>query len=113
MPLFATGKFTFWHTSHFAFAVSLECTSFPHLSRMEKYHELREYKNQHGNCDVATKYSPNPALGRWVSTQRSEYKKFRDGTSKHMTQEKINKLNRLGFKWEMLPNRSNSSSDEE
>jgi len=79
----------------------------------EKFHELREYNHLHGNCDVATKYSPNPALGRWVSTQRSEYKKFQQGRSKHMTQDKIDKLNQLGFKWEMLPNRSGSSSDEE
>ena len=79
----------------------------------EKYNELIEYKRIFGNCDVATKFGPNPALGRWVSTQRSEYKKFHQSArgSKHMTQEKIDKLDRIGFKWEMLPSRSSSDED--
>lgn len=79
----------------------------------EKYNELRLYKTQVGNCDVATKYGPNPALGRWVSTQRSEYKKFNDGVSKHLTQQKIDALNLIGFKWEMLPSRGEGGADED
>jgi hypothetical protein len=88
-------------------------------SWMLKYNELKLFLEQHGHCDVATKYGPNPALGRWVSTQRSEYKLFlrTGGRSKHMTQTKINMLNSLGFKWEMVPtttttNRSSDSSIE-
>lgn len=80
-------------------------------SWMFKYNELREYADHHGNCDVPTKYAPNPALGRWVSTQRSEYKAMQKaGRSRHMTQSKISMLTELGFKWEMLPNRSSGSS---
>jgi Helicase associated domain len=80
-------------------------------SWMLKYTELQQYKLAHGNCDVATKYGPNPALGRWVSTQRSEYKILqRDGRSKHMTQSKIAMLNNLGFRWEMIPTKSSSPS---
>lgn len=87
-------------------------------SWMHKYHELEAFLRKHGHCNVATKYAPNPALGRWVSTQRSEYKKFQKSRrsggggnkSKHMTQTKIDMLNGLGFKWEMLPNRSSGSS---
>lgn len=78
-----------------------------------KYQELQRYHSLHGNCDVATKYQANPALGRWVSTQRSEYKKFKKGRSKHMTQLKIDKLELLGFKWEMLPNRNSGSSEDD
>ena len=81
-------------------------------SWLEKFNELRAYKERYGNCDVATKYADNPALGRWVSTQRSEYKKFQTGHSKHMNQEKIDKLNRLGFKWEMIQNNRGSSDEE-
>ena len=77
----------------------------------EKYHELCQFKERHGNCDVPTKYTPNPALGRWVSTQRSEYKKFLKGSSKLMTRQKIASLNRIGFKWEMIPSRSSSDED--
>jgi Helicase associated domain len=78
---------------------------------MLKYTELQQYKIAYGHCDVATKYGPNPALGRWVSTQRSEYKILqRDGRSKHMTQSKIAMLNNLGFRWEMIPAKSSSPS---
>lgn len=77
----------------------------------EKYHELFQFKERHGNCDVPTKYTPNPALGRWVSTQRSEYKKFLKGSSKLMTRQKVALLNRIGFKWEMIPSRSSSDED--
>ena len=82
-------------------------------SWLYKYHELQRFLEQFGSCDVPTKYAPNPALGRWVSTQRSEYKIFMqtDGRSRHLTQEKIDMLNAIGFKWEMIPSRlSNSSS---
>lgn len=82
-------------------------------SWMYKYHELRKYLHQFGSCDVPTKYTPNPALGRWVSTQRSEYKIFmqNQGRSRHLTQDKIEMLNAIGFKWEMIPSRlSNASS---
>lgn len=81
-------------------------------SWMIKYNELKRFVAEHGHCDVATKYQPNPALGRWVSTQRSEYKALqRSGRSRHMTQAKINMLNGLKFKWEMLPQRSSGSSN--
>jgi Helicase associated domain len=81
-------------------------------SWMYKYNELQVFVQQFGTCDVPTKYSPNPALGRWVSTQRSEYKIFmqNDGRSRHLTQQKINMLNSLGFKWEMIPSRLSSGS---
>ena len=79
-----------------------------------KYHELKDFAEKHGTCDVPTKYAPNPALGRWVSTQRSEYKVFMQsgGRSRHLTQEKIDMLNSLGFKWEMIPTRLSNSSTE-
>jgi Helicase associated domain len=83
-------------------------------SWMCKYNELQAFAEQFGTCDVPTKYAPNPALGRWVSTQRSEYKIFMQsgGRSRHLTQGKIDMLNSLGFKWEMIPTRlSNSSND--
>ena len=82
-------------------------------SWLYKYHELQRYLEHFGSCDVPTKYAPNPALGRWVSTQRSEYKLFMQtgGRSRHLTQEKIDMLNAIGFKWEMIPSRlSNTSS---
>jgi len=68
---------------------------------MDKFNELREYKGHHGNCDVPTRNGPNPSLGRWVSTQRAEYRKFQQGRSKPMSLEKVDMLNQLGFRWEI------------
>jgi len=65
--------------------------------------ELKEYKAEYGNCHVPTKYKENTALGRWVSTQRSEYKKFCEGDTKSaMNADKIRRLESIGFAWFMV-----------
>ena len=58
-----------------------------------KYRELRDYRIEKGNCDVPQKYSENPQLGRWVTTQRVKKK------GGNLAQEKIDKLDRLYFNW--------------
>jgi len=63
--------------------------------------ELCEYQQEHGNCHVPTKYRQNTALGRWVSTQRSDYKKFQEGKKSTMTEDKIARLESIGFAWFM------------
>ncbi|CAB9514981.1 helicase [Seminavis robusta] len=71
----------------------------------EKFRELLAYKRIHGNCEVPTKYSANPALGRWVSTQRSAYKDFIEtGDTSKMTDERRARLESVGFKWKMMNN---------
>jgi hypothetical protein len=66
-----------------------------------KYQELVEYHHEHGDCDVPTKYRNNPALGRWISTLRSEYKKMTQGEPSTMTLDRKERLEALGFKWNM------------
>jgi hypothetical protein len=68
----------------------------------EKYKELQEYCRRNGDCNVPTKYANNPALGRWVSTQRSQNKDFQRDDSTRMNAEKYRKLSVLGFKWNMI-----------
>ena len=64
--------------------------------------ELLQYRERFGNCHVPTKYKANTALGRWVSTQRAEYKKYQEGQAKtSMTREKIRRLEEIGFAWFM------------
>ena len=69
----------------------------------EKYDELKQYKDQHGNVDVPTKYPANPALGRWVSTQRAQYKQLLESQQRHeenkghMTEEHRDLLNQIGM----------------
>jgi len=68
----------------------------------EKFNELVAYKAKIGNCHVPTKYQKNTALGRWVSTQRAEYKKYQEGQAKtSMNTDKIRRLESIGFAWFM------------
>ncbi|MCU7667753.1 Helicase associated domain protein [Bacillus thuringiensis] len=61
------------------------------------YQELIEYKKKHGNCIV--KRNEYPKLGNWVRKQRENYKK---GV---LSTERIEKLNLIGFTWEILGRR--------
>ena len=63
---------------------------------LEKFDLLTTYAEEHGNCDVARQHE---SLGRWVQEQRSEYKKKAADKKSAMTEEKIDMLNSIGFKW--------------
>ncbi|XGZ09555.1 Helicase associated domain protein [Peribacillus sp. RS7] len=57
------------------------------------YISLSEYKKVHGDCNVPARYKENPQLSTWVSDQRKSYKR------ETLPQEKIEKLEALGFVW--------------
>jgi len=59
-----------------------------------RFAELVEYKNEYGDCLVPSSWNNNPALGRWVSTQRKEYKNNR------LSNDHFRKLEALGFGWD-------------
>jgi hypothetical protein len=64
-----------------------------------RFQEMLEFKVQFGHCVVPVKYSANPKLGQWVSTQRSNYKRHQAGKSRGMTEERIRELDSVGFDW--------------
>lgn len=66
-----------------------------------KFRELLEYKEIHGDCLVPTKFSSNPSLGRWVSTQRAHYKLMKEGGKTSMTEERFRRLESIGFVWRL------------
>jgi len=67
---------------------------------ISKYNELLQYRRDHGDCRVPLRYSENPALGRWVSTQRRDYKAWeKDKNSSSLTEAKVKLLNSIGFIW--------------
>lgn len=68
---------------------------------LERLRELKEYKKEHGDCSVPTTYAANPKLGTWVHHQRRQHKKFQQGQECHITQERIDVLNKIGFTWYM------------
>jgi hypothetical protein len=61
--------------------------------------ELAGYCKIHGHCNVPRKYSGNIQLGYWVSTQRSNYKLYRDGKTSPITSLRIQELESMGFDW--------------
>lgn len=79
----------------------------------QRFQELSAYKDTHGDCIVPTIYPDNPALGRWVATQRKQYRKYvnakETGTADQATgsggmdEERVGLLEGIGFVWELGP----------
>jgi hypothetical protein len=59
------------------------------------YNQLKDYKEQFGNCNVPYRWSENPKLASWVRKQRDEYRKMRS----QLTNARVGLLNDIGFKW--------------
>jgi len=85
-------------------------------SRREKqwhrmYDLLVEFKESFGHCNVPKKYKPNTKLGSWVDYQRTLYRRqlndedsggmngTKDDKCKGISQERIEMLNMIGFRW--------------
>ena len=68
----------------------------------QKYNDLVAYRELHGHVNVPTKFKLDSSLGRWVSTQRKQYKDFQAGTKSLMTLERAARLEELGFRWNAL-----------
>lgn len=66
---------------------------------LDRFEELKKYKEEHGDCQVPQKYLPNPSLGTWVNKQRMEYKLLMDGHKSSMTEERLQALASIGFTW--------------
>ena len=65
----------------------------------QRYEELVKYHSIHNSCNVPRNV---PHLGDWVNNQR-QFKKMYDAASKKssLTVERIEKLNALGFEWDL------------
>jgi len=59
----------------------------------ERVEELKQYKQDNGDCNVPQHYEANPHLGKWVSNKRTAYK---NGT---LSKEHICLLEDIGFNW--------------
>jgi hypothetical protein len=58
-----------------------------------RFAQLVAYKNRFGHCDVPCHWPKDRSFGNWVSNQRS----FRN--KGWLSQERIDRLDRLGFRW--------------
>ena len=63
--------------------------------------ELQEYRRTYGHCMVPTQNPENQKLATRVKCQRRQYKLFLSNQKSNMTIDRIERLNRLGFVWEL------------
>ena len=61
----------------------------------DRFEELKQYKETHGDCCVPQKHG---TLGTWTSNQRSQYKIFHE-SKKVLNQPRIDLLDSIGFTW--------------
>jgi len=66
--------------------------------------ELIAFKEEFGHCLVPCKYADNPSLGYWCMNMRSAYKKKQKEitTTYNLTQGRIDRLEEIGFQWQVL-----------
>ena len=64
-----------------------------------RFQQLIDYRNENGHTNVPKSYGPNPSLGQWVQTQRVYYKKWKSGKKSHLSDERRQKLEDIGFNW--------------
>ena len=70
----------------------------PYVPWQTRYGELVEFRINYGHTNVPQNYAKNMKLGKWVSTQRSQY------NTSTLTQERIDQLNELNFEWSLRTN---------
>ena len=81
--------------------------SLKHSIKWEKSRQqLVDFKVKYRHTNVPAKYAENKPLGTWVSTQRTQYKLFKEKRKSSMTRERIQSLDELDFEWELRSTRT-------
>jgi hypothetical protein len=75
--------------------VSVDTTALGKMSWENRLLQLVKFKEKYGHVQVPARYQQNPQLGQWVTNQRSLHK------SGKLKEERIDKLNEIGFSWEV------------
>jgi hypothetical protein len=68
----------------------------------ERFEQLKAFQKEHGHYRVPGQNKKDSAtyhLALWVSTQRNQYKLLQKGKKSLMKEERIQKLNEIGFEW--------------
>jgi len=69
-------------------------------SRWEKMFDLLcQYQKTHGNCHITPANKPNQQIYKWVIKQRNLYKDEKRGGYTAMSQDRVDRLNSIGFAW--------------
>lgn len=67
----------------------------------QNFDQLCQYKAQYGHCAVPISYS-NRQLACWVSRQRQEYKKLKEGKASSISHHREKLLDSIGFVWSIV-----------
>ena len=66
----------------------------------DSYALLLQYREENGgSTKVPHHYKADFRLGSWVAVQRKEYKLLQEGKNSRLTQERLDKLEEVGFEW--------------
>jgi hypothetical protein len=65
-----------------------------------RYAELLQYRQEYGDCCVPISHS-NKQLANWVSNQRKQYNRLKQGQSEALTLERQRLLEEAGFVWNL------------
>lgn len=73
----------------------------------QRFQDLKDFKDEFGHCNVPSRYEPNPELGIWVGTQRTQYRLYLNAketgdnslAAASMSDERVQQLEELGFVW--------------
>jgi len=68
---------------------------------LERWQELVQFQQEFGHANVPSNHPQNPQLATWVKCQRRQYKLFWDGKPSNMSLERIQRLESVGFEWEL------------
>ena len=77
-----------------------------------RYQDLKEYKARNGDCNVPMR-KDDPKLGEWVGQQRRAYRLKMDGKQSAMTDERMEKLNNIGFTWRLRKRKTHPECEDE
>jgi len=59
-----------------------------------KFQALVDFKEKHGHVQIPRNH---PVFGNWPVYQKAQYKLFKDGKKSKLTEDKVEKLIRIGF----------------
>lgn len=81
----------------------------------EYFADLLEYKQKHGDADVPTNYPEDLSLGHWVNRIRQSYRVILEGMKPYnpLSDEQIQKLTSIGFKFTVRGHQAKFKSFEE
>lgn len=70
---------------------------------MERYRELKQFQKKYGTTSITVNKTKSKkqsnCLAAWVKHQRRQYKLLQMGEPSHMTPERVELLDKIGFQW--------------